>query len=125
MIFGAAVLHSGIRFGFSGLMSASGGWPLFAGHRLLYAKSNVSQFKETAAIRRATRTVLPRALAGWPFEAIAWRYPKVLGNLRWLIKFLGHWCTLLSATHAAFSITKSEIFPLNIEGFTASALVGA
>jgi len=90
MVFGVAVLHSGIWFSFPGLMSAGGGGPLFAGHRLLYAKSNVSQFEETATIRRAARTVLPRTLAGWSFEAIPRRYPKVLGDLRLLIRFLGH-----------------------------------
>jgi hypothetical protein len=123
LIFGAAVLHSGIRFSFSGLMCAGGGCPLFAGHRLLYAKSNVSKFKEAAAIRRAARTVFPRALAGWPFEAIARRYPQVLGDLRLLIRFLGHLCDLLSATHEPFSTTKNEFFSSNIGGFTASALV--
>ena len=106
LIFSAAVLHSGIRLSFSGLMRAGGGCPLFAGHRLLYAKRNVSQFKETAAIRRAARTVFPRTLASRPFEAIARRDPKVFGDLRLLIGFLGHSCDLLSATHEPFSTTK-------------------
>src|SRR6476646_2104300 len=109
MIFRAAVLHAGIWFSFSGLVSTGGGCAFFTGYRLLYAKSNISQFKKTAAIRRTARTVLPRALAGRPLEAIARRYPKVLGDLRLLIRFLVHSCALLSATHEVFSITKVKI----------------
>lgn len=123
LIFSVAVLHSGIRFSFSGLMCAGRGCPLFSGHRFLYAKSNVSQFKETAAIRRAARTVLPRALACRPLEAIARRYPKVLGDLRLLVRFFGHSCGLLSATHQPFSTTKMRFFSSNLSGFTAFALV--
>jgi hypothetical protein len=40
-----------------------------------------------------------------------------------LIRFLGHLCDLLSATHEPFSTTKNEFFSPNIGGFTASALV--
>lgn len=123
MIVGIAVLHSGVGLGFSGLMSAGRCCPLFAGDRFLHAECDISQFEKTAAVGRSAGAVLPRALARRPLEAIARRYPKVLGDLRLLVRFFGHSCGLLSATHQPFSTTKMRFFSSNLSGFTAFALV--
>jgi hypothetical protein len=40
-----------------------------------------------------------------------------------LVRFFGHSCGLLSATHQPFSTTKMRFFSSNLSGFTASALV--